>query len=394
MSAKAELQAILDADNKPFIRAMDQAVRKQKSVGREMEKSWGNSTSKFGAMGAMMGRALPVAAAVAGAGAIGRSIFRAGGEIQDMSDAISLTTDQFQKFSFAIEQAGGNEDTLVKAMGAIIAKMDEAKTEGGKTAEQFERVGVSAQDLEANISKSEVLLRLADHLKKANGSAEATAAVMDIVGSKVALKLVPALKDGRAVFLEVGESARIMEAQTISSLDGIGDKLNQFKKSARANIANNVADLFGFMSGKKPETKSPQFKEPDEAFMMPPITVRPGRRPGFWQQDLPTMTKPMGMQDRMGPFPEGMNSPENWGGQFRGFGSGYFPGKSGGLTTGGLRTGGLQSSGGLGDAYGRIRRGDAARAKSGAKQADPVQDAIAENTAGLLEQWGGKGRRK
>jgi hypothetical protein len=345
--AKAELQAILDCDNKPFIRAMDAAVRKQKMAGKQMESGWKNVGSSM--MG-LAGRALPFAAIAAGAVVAGKATFNAAGDIKDMADSVGLTTDQFQQYSFALEQAGGNEETLVKGLTNIIAKMDDARDGNDKTIKQFAAMGVAQSEL-ADIQPAEVILRMSDALKKANGDLDITAAAMDLIGKKVAIKMIPALKDGREAFLEVGASASIMEAESINAMEGLGDKLNQIKKTVLARTANAIAraamqtmQIPGMDS--KPGEKS--FNElTGETPVMDEITVTPGRRPGFWQQDLPAFSKPRGgPQERMGPFPdEAMNTPENWGGQFRSFSAGYFPGKSGGLTTGGLATGGLTTGG-------------------------------------------------
>lgn len=97
-----------------------------------------------------------------------------------------------------------------------------------------------------------------------------------------------------------------------------------------------------------------------------------------------------------------MDMKDRWG-AFKNFRTGPFGSSATTLKTGGLTTGSLdRGNSSMSDAYGKIRRGDAARAKKAAKEqaeayaeaAAKADDPTVENTAKLVEIWGGTGQRK
>lgn len=434
MASKAELQAILDCDNKPFIRAMSEAVRKAKHSGKQIEGVWSKANKSFGGKaGGLFAGAIGVGALAAGA----RGIANVASEVNDMSDSIGMGTEQFQRWSFAFTQAGAAEKDFVKGMATLISKLEEAKGGNKEAIAQFENLGISLGDLD-KIQADEALLRISDALKRSQGDARTTAAVIDLLGNKVALKLIPALRAGRKEMLAVGKSAVVMSDMSVKNIEQMEDAFTKMKRDAAANIANKfVGTKEGFAAGisfwdgfldamgfggkpittpavtkdmldkiraEKAKTNMTPIEGMEGVQVMSPIQVE--GRAGFWQKDLPTMNKRLPGGSEFPGLPD-WALPQEWdpdtgrAKKFRGFAPGYFPPGSGGsLQTGGLTTGGLSSSGlsgGGGDAYGKIRRGDAARAREAARGTsggDPMLAAIAENTAKQVEIWGGGGKRK
>lgn len=370
MATKAELQAILDMDNKPFIRAMGKAVATAKKGSNDIKKP-------FAGLGAALGRFFVPVAIGASLKALGSGALSAAGSIQDSSDAIGISTDKFQQYVFAIEQAGGGQDDFTKGMGLMIGLLDDAKDSSSDAAKKLGEFGITAAD-----SPEEAILKLSDYLKEAEGSTAAIAKVMDLLGAKLSRKLIPALRVGREEFQKNGEAASKMEAENIAALDTIGDKLDQYKRRAMNAMGNALGGVANAVMGAGEPTVM------DEVVVE--ANANKPRRPGFWQTDRPTMIKKTGSEEMFGPpFAAGRSG---WsGGNFAGFGNGYFPtdgslGNSGGLTSGSLSSTGL---GGMGSAYGKVRSGDAARAKAAASEAKKTQKVADPNTAKLVTLFGG-----
>ncbi len=169
--------------------------------------------------------------------ATGRAVLNLGSEINDMSDAVGLGTDTFQRFSFAISQAGGKQTDFVRGMGALIGKIEEGKDGNEKALASFNKLGITFGDLN-RLTPDQILLRIADALKQTGADGASTATVMDLLGSKVALKLIPSLKEGSDAFLKAGDSAKIMSKEAIASIDAMGDTLNKWKVSALSAVGN------------------------------------------------------------------------------------------------------------------------------------------------------------
>lgn len=99
-----------------------------------------------------------------------------------------------------------------------------------------------------------MLLKIADALKASGADGATTAEVMDLLGKKVALKLIPALKDGSAAFLQMGKDAEIMSNETIAAMDAADDRFDKMVKGWKSKLANQAVGLADFFSGenKKP----------------------------------------------------------------------------------------------------------------------------------------------
>lgn len=162
--------------------------------------------------------------------------------IKDGADALDITTDKFQQFSFAIEQGGGSAEAFTAALTKINGLTQDAIGGNEKAAASFATLGVSLSDLQT-MTPDEIMLKFADALQQGGASAQELAAFADIVGGKLVNKLVPALKDGSAAFLEMANSAKIMSGETVSALEEMGDNIEAFKKTAMNGLANFLLDF-------------------------------------------------------------------------------------------------------------------------------------------------------
>lgn len=235
---RARLEGVLDINNAPFIKGMNDAVSKAKSSGNAI-------TSAFSGIGSGLAAGLSVAA-IAGAA---RNLGAFASEVHDLADTTNQTTDAFQQYSFAVSQSGGSQEVFVKSMVAISQAMEDAKNGTGKAGEAFVKLGINLDDI-SNSDPQKILLMIADAMKKSGGSGEAFAAVADLIGVKVATKMVPSLKLGSEGFLELANSADIASKAAIDGAEAAQDRWDKFVVSLKTGALNafqNVTSTLGHM---------------------------------------------------------------------------------------------------------------------------------------------------
>ena len=189
----------------------------QRTLGR-INKSLGGMQQSFATAASSLGGLLGGGALLAGA----RSLGNFASEIRDLSDTTGLTTDMFQRYSFAVSQSGGSQEVFTKGMIAIQQAQQQAISGNEKAIASFAALGVTLADLR-RLSPDQLFLAFADAMQRSGASAESFAALADLVGVKVATKLVPSLKPGSKAFLEIAAAARIASNNAINTGEEAGD---------------------------------------------------------------------------------------------------------------------------------------------------------------------------
>jgi len=253
--AAAELKAKLGMDDSEFTRVIRKSVNTAKTAGGQM-------SGAFSGIGASLSGYLTTGAIIG----IGRKIFDDASSLQDMSDALNISTDSLQQYSFAFSQAGGSQESFVKGLTAINGKIEEARDGNDKTIDTFQKLGVSIEEIkDPTFTGEKALLRFADALKQSGSSADQLAAFGDIVGSKIQNKMVPALKNGANSFLALGKSAKIMSSDVISALDDAKDAQEKFVKDAENMFVSGVAGFAKYtaylMGGNTSESDTDKEKQ-------------------------------------------------------------------------------------------------------------------------------------
>ncbi len=213
-----------------------------------IQRQVGSMAKIAGTAGAGFARLAPLFGGAALAGGI-RSVINFGSEITDLSESVGLSTDQFQQWSFALEQNGARQQDLVKTLGALTGKTQDALGGNEKAIASFEAMGVQMGDLRRK-SPSEILLKMADALKTNNADGATTAAMMDLLGNKLTLKLVPALKGGSSTFIELGKEAKIASEQAIKSADDIGDAFDARMRQVKVAGMEAFVGIFDSVAGE------------------------------------------------------------------------------------------------------------------------------------------------
>ncbi len=183
-------------------------------------------------------------------------------EIRDLSDQTGLSTDMFQRYSFAVSQSGGTQEVFAKGMIAIQQAQQSAITGNEKAIASFATLGITLSDLQ-KLSPDQLFLAFADAMKISGGSAESFAALAELVGVKVATKLVPALKLGRDGFLELGKSATVVGEDAINAAEGAQDAWDKFGRDVKSIgliIFDALGDIGGEQTLERQEKQAGKFK--------------------------------------------------------------------------------------------------------------------------------------
>lgn len=139
---------------------------------------------------------MATAATVAGA-AVVKSFRDVAPEIDNIakaSDRLNVSTRALSGLAHAAELSGSSLEGLAKGMTLMTRNVGEAVSGGGAIADTFERLGLSAHQLQ-NMSADEMFLRVAEAINKLPNAAAKTSAAMDIFGRSGAA-LMPLLSEG------------------------------------------------------------------------------------------------------------------------------------------------------------------------------------------------------
>lgn len=184
--------------------AFEMGVKRAQSVGEKFGNSFKSAvTSKIGA-----------ALSVAAIAAYTKSIIDAAGEIKDMGEQMNLTTDEVQRLQILAGDTGVSFDNLA----AVLRKFEETRlkaTQGDENAiKTLNALKISNDDLyNSQLSTIDGAVKAAKAQKESGGSAETTAAMIEIYGSK--------LKAAGAAMADYEKTQKrtIIDNETINNLD-------------------------------------------------------------------------------------------------------------------------------------------------------------------------------
>ena len=167
------------------------------------------------------------------------------GEIRDLSDTTGLSTDMFQRYSFAVSQSGGSQAVFSQSIIAIQQAQQSAVTGNEKAIASFAVLGITFADLQ-RLSPDQLFLAFADAIKNSGASAESFAALAELVGKKVATKLLPSLKLGSDGFVELGKAAGVASQEAINFAESAGDEWNTFLTNVKTGALDAISVLNDF----------------------------------------------------------------------------------------------------------------------------------------------------
>lgn len=145
---------------------------------------------------AAMGLGVVFAGIGAGLFGLAKSAANAGDEIRKGAQKIGLTTDAYQKLTYAAELSDVSSEQFSMGMGLLSKKLVDAAGGGKETAATFKKLGVSFKDASGKLRAGDsVFLDIADRFQKMPDGVQKTALAMDLFG-KSGKEMIPLLNGG------------------------------------------------------------------------------------------------------------------------------------------------------------------------------------------------------
>lgn len=102
-------------------------------------------------------------------------------EVDDLSKSYGLSTSQILLFRGALRDAGGEADSASKIISTLFGKIDDAKSGNDAVIGQFEKLGITFQDLK-RMTPYDAIVRVADGFKNITDQFEKTKAIKEFFG--------------------------------------------------------------------------------------------------------------------------------------------------------------------------------------------------------------------
>ena len=194
----------------------------------------------------MIGIATSIGALAAGA----KGLMTFAHELRTSAEALSVNTTTLQAWQIRVSKTGGDTESAEKALVKLAAKINSA-AEGNKEAvTSFEKLGIAFKRVDGTTrTTTEVLRDLMDRTHAAGDPMRQLAIASDLVGDKLGVKVVNALKDGTKAFDEFtkASSGKILNDAEIGRLEDLKKAtagLGSRAKGAGATAMTMVSSLW------------------------------------------------------------------------------------------------------------------------------------------------------
>jgi phage-related minor tail protein len=217
----------------------DQATAKAKSQAKDLQKSLddlgGNVKTLMGHW-KTLGGAMSLSAV--GMGALLQQTLQFADAISDLAKGFDLTVAKTLQFRDAIKQSGGNAEGASKILSTLFSKIDEARSGNEAVISQFERIGISFEEL-SRMKPEEALNRVFTALSKIGDTYQRVKAVKDLLGKQgIGLEL-----NEVASRLGMSTAAYNQYAQSIEKVAKVNDNLAQSFDNMKIAFADMIAPL-------------------------------------------------------------------------------------------------------------------------------------------------------
>ncbi len=233
MASIFSLYGSIFIDNEKANSAIDETTNK----GKTSEKSFASSVGSMVKSAAKVGTAIVTgtSAAVGGLMALANKTADTADTFDKSSLRTGLEVEELQRLKYAAGQSGVELSSLEKSAKKLNDRLGEVSEGNSKTAEMFDKLGISVKDSEGNMRSTtdiynETLAKLADM----GDTAEATAIGTDLFG-KAFTDLKPLLAEGSAGIDELktraDELGIVMSEDAVNAGVVFGDTLSDIKQS-------------------------------------------------------------------------------------------------------------------------------------------------------------------
>jgi len=217
----------------------DQATAKAKSQAKDLQKSLddlgGNVKTLMGHW-KTLGGAMSLSAV--GMGALLQQTLQFSDAISDLAKGFDLTVAKTLQFRDAIKQSGGNAEGASKILSTLFSKIDEARSGNEAVISQFERIGISFEEL-SRMKPEEALNRVFTALSKIGDTYQRVKAVKELLGKQgIGLELSEV-----ASRLNMSTAAYNQYAKSIEKVGQVNDNLAQSFDNMKIAFADMIAPL-------------------------------------------------------------------------------------------------------------------------------------------------------
>ena len=253
MATIASVDIALSASNVRLRRDLDQAARRTRMFTRgaqgeyrRLNASIRNATRSFLAFSAALG--------------VGQ-VLRTTDELLKLSQATSLTFEEFQRLQFALAQTGIQAPQLARGIARMSQSIDELTSGSGAAFDAFERLGVSLEDVTGRNTQEQFNI-ITDALRGVEDITTRTALAADLFGGRLATSLGPALTLTTEQLAELGDSINTIGLDDARTIEAFNDQIADLGRSvtrllttfspffsALGRFAEGLANIFDRVSG-------------------------------------------------------------------------------------------------------------------------------------------------
>lgn len=217
---------------------MGKAASAAKSFGRSVSDVKSQSDGAFGGIAAKI--TAMFSATVLFDRALGFVIktFTTFGRVADQVDKSGISAEDFQRFSYAAEQAGVSVSALAKATRQLRVEMA-AAANGDKTkVELFKALGISMDQIKAG-DASAAFLAISAALTGSADDSERLLIATTFFGDKIGNDILPLLGNYGQLLKDIS-AAPVVDAKTLKTIGDATDKMQRLNNTFMVLIANII----------------------------------------------------------------------------------------------------------------------------------------------------------
>jgi len=132
----------------------------------------------------------------------GKAVTSMASDIERTSKVLGISTDEYQKWTYAAKQADAPIEALHGGMRILAKNLEDAARGTGEAREYLQALGITTRNL------PQAILQIADAFSKTEDGAEKMAWAGKLLGERYGIQLVPLLNQGKAGIQGLGEEAK------------------------------------------------------------------------------------------------------------------------------------------------------------------------------------------
>lgn len=180
---------------------------------------------------------------VGGAVAAGlKSLMNDFDRVGKLATRFGTSAESIQRVSVAADVAGTNIEQVANAMTKAGVAASQAVEKGGTMAETFERAGINARQFAA-AQLDQKLLMVAEAFAAAQGDANKTNAIIEILGTRAGANLIPLISNVQALKDEMG-GVSVATDDVVRKIEAANDRITRVFNDVKVGFAS----LVGFIT--------------------------------------------------------------------------------------------------------------------------------------------------